>query len=352
MLPASSSVNPRSSAAPLPCESAGTVAGSSDWQTELNTAIRDPHHLCHVLRLPTSWANAAVRASRHVPLLVPWSYLSRIRVGDPGDPLLRQILPIDEELREVRGFTADPVGDTSSKRTAGLLQKYSGRALMITAGACAVHCRFCFRRHFAYQEALPADASGEFALAEIAADTSLEEIVLSGGDPFVLPDDRLAKLLVQLSQVPHIKRVRIHTRLPIMIPQRVTGELLDGLSGLRLDPVVVVHCNHPSELDGHVRTALVSLVARGILVFNQSVLLRGVNDDFATLAALSRRLLECRVVPYYLHQLDRVAGAAHFEVPVERGRQLICQLRDALPGYAVPRYVRENAGEASKTPLA
>ncbi len=329
-----------------------TAPESRDWQTQLKTAIRDPHQLCHELRLPASQADAAVRASRHHPLLVPWSYLGRIRHGDPNDPLLRQILPVDEELSDVAGFSADPVGDNSSKRTAGLLQKYSGRALMITAGACAVHCRFCFRRHFSFRDSLVAPSYWQVALDAIANDPLLEEIVLSGGDPLVLPDHPLAELLERLDVIPHLKRVRIHTRLPIVIPQRVTDEFLDRLSGLRLAAVVVVHCNHPHELDASVCAALISLVQRGILVLNQSVLLRGVNDDLATLAALSQRLLECRVVPYYLHQLDRVAGAAHFEVPVARGRHLIAQLREALPGYAVPRYVREIAGEASKTVLA
>jgi EF-P beta-lysylation protein EpmB len=329
-----------------------TAPLANDWATLFKTAVRDPRQLCRVLQLPAVWEPAAVRASREFPLFAPWSYLARIRVGDPHDPLLRQILPLDDELHDVAGFTPDPVGDGPSKRTAGLLQKYHGRALMITTGACAVHCRYCFRRHFPYSQTPPSRKAWSAAVAQLAADRSIEEIVLSGGDPLTVVDSQLSRLADMLASVPHLRRIRIHTRLPIVIPQRVTAELIDWLTTSRLVPLVVVHANHPRELDATVSSALTSLVTAGIPVLNQSVLLRGVNDDADTLVDLSQRLLDCRVLPYYLHQLDRVAGAAHFETPVKRGLELIEQLRRRLPGYAVPRYVREIAGEAAKTVLA
>jgi EF-P beta-lysylation protein EpmB len=223
--------------------------------------------------------------------------------------------------------------------------------LLVTTGACAIHCRYCFRRHYAYDELPPAAEAWAPALAAIAADASIDEVILSGGDPLTLSDARLAALAEQLAAIPHVRRLRIHSRLPIVLPERVDDELLAWLSGTRLTPVMVVHANHAAELDDEVAAACARLSAAGAMLLNQTVLLRGVNDDAQALAALSRRLIELRVTPYYLHQLDRVAGAAHFEVPVERGLALVEQLRAELPGYLVPRYVHEVAGEASKRPL-
>jgi EF-P beta-lysylation protein EpmB len=275
-----------------------------------------------------------------------------MRRGDPSDPLLRQVLPLESELLTPQGFTADPVGDKSATLGPGLLQKYSSRALLITTGACAVHCRYCFRRHFPYSESPRSPDDWQPAIDRITADPSIDEAILSGGDPLTLVDEHLAELARRLATVPHLRRLRIHTRLPIMIPQRVTDELVDWLRGTRLAPIMVVHANHAQEIDEPTAAALARLVDAGIPVLNQSVLLAGVNDKAEALIDLSRRLVELRVMPYYLHQLDRVQGAAHFEVPISRGLELIDQMRRALPGYAVPRYVQEVAGASHKHVLA
>jgi EF-P beta-lysylation protein EpmB len=322
------------------------------WQQVFREAIRDPRELCRMLELPPGLETAAVRAADAFPLFAPRGYVAQMRVGDPGDPLLRQVLPLGEELAERPGFAADPVGDAAATLHAGLLQKYHGRALMVTTGACAVHCRYCFRRHYPYSEGPRSLAAWAPALEQLAADPTIDEVLLSGGDPLSLVDPWLAELAEQLAAIPHLRRLRIHTRLPIVIPERVCDELLDWLRGTRLTPIVVVHANHPAELWPGVADALGRLVNAGIPVLNQAVLLRGVNDDVDVLTALSRRLVDLRVMPYYLHQLDRVQGAAHFEVPEETGRRLVAELRRRLPGYAVPRYVRETAGELGKSVLA
>jgi len=275
-----------------------------------------------------------------------------MRPGDARDPLLRQVLPLEEEQTSPAGYSPDPVGDRAATRSPGLLHKYHSRVLMVTTGACAVHCRYCFRRHFPYSQGPRSPEDWLPAIEQIAADGTLREVILSGGDPLTLVDSHLAELVARLAEIPHLKRLRVHTRLPIMIPERVTEELVDWLRGTRLTPVMIIHANHAAELDHSVATAIARLADAGIPLLNQSVLLRGVNDTVDALTELSERLVDLRVFPYYLHQLDRVLGAAHFEVPEAEGRKLMSQLRRRLPGYAVPRYVRERAGEAHKTVLA
>jgi EF-P beta-lysylation protein EpmB len=314
----------------------------------MKEAVRDPAELCRLLELPASYAAAARQAADLFPLFVPRGYLARMRAGDPDDPLLRQVLPVSNETAQVFGFTADPVADRAAEVRPGLLRKYAGRALMVTTGACAVHCRYCFRRHFPYDEAPHSLADWQPALDSLAADSSVHEVLLSGGDPLTLGDDALARLIERLAAIPHLRRVRIHTRLPILISERVCPRLIDWLRGTRLTAIMVVHANHPAELDSPVAAALGRLVDAGIPVLNQSVLLKGVNDRAEVLAELCERLIDLRVIPYYLHQMDRVAGAAHFEVPESVGLAIMDQLRARLPGYAVPRYVREMPGELSK----
>lgn len=276
-----------------------------------------------------------------------------MRLGDPNDPLLRQVLPVGQELVEAAGFTADPVDDAAAKLVPGLLQKYAGRVLLVTTGACAVHCRYCFRRHYPYDESPKSLVDWEPALAAIAADDTIEEVILSGGDPLTLVDDRLEPLVRRLEQIPHLRRLRVHTRLPVVLPERVCDSLLAwfSASGTRLTPICVIHANHANELDENVADSLARLRQSGVLLLNQSVLLRGINDNPNAQADLSRRLADVGVVPYYLHQMDRVSGAAHFEVPEDEGRRLVDFLRTMLPGYLVPRFVREIAGRESKTPL-
>lgn len=328
------------------------VGGTSAWQLELKRAIRNAAQLVAVLELPATLVEPARQAARGFPLFAPRPYVARMRPGDPADPLLRQVLPLAAELDQPPGFSGDPVGDAAAKSTAGLLQKYTGRALLVTTGACAVHCRYCFRRHYPYSEGPRSIDDWQPTIDLLAADPTIDEVLLSGGDPLTLVDEQLAELARRLAEIPHLRRLRIHTRLPIVIPQRVTSELLDWLCGTRLAPIMVVHANHPQEIDAATAGALTKLVDAGIPVLNQSVLLRDVNDDADSLIELSRRLIDLRVMPYYLHQLDRVQGAAHFEVPISRGLELIEQMRRALPGYAVPRYVQEVAGEAHKRVLA
>ena len=327
-------------------ESVRPVSPESGWQAELRQAVRSGAELRRRLELPQE--GAATDGPEDFPVFVPPSYLGRIRPGDLSDPLLRQVLPVEAERDVVEGFSADPVGDAAATLQAGVLQKYAGRALLITTGVCAVHCRYCFRRHFPYEESPHSDASWDQALASIASDETIHEVILSGGDPLMLVDARLASLVEKIAAIPHVVRLRIHTRLPIMIPSRVTGELIDWLTGSRLTPVMVIHANHAQELDDKVAGAMARLQQAGVMLLNQAVLLRDVNDTVDTQAELSERLIAIGVVPYYLHQLDRVQGAAHFEVPIAEGRELVAALRARLPGYAVPRYVQEVAGELSK----
>jgi EF-P beta-lysylation protein EpmB len=258
---------------------------------------------------------------------------------------------VAEEGVEVAGFGADPVDEQAATLTTGLLQKYPGRALMVVTGACPVHCRYCFRRHFPYGEHSASDAAWSPALEALRANSSIEEVILSGGDPLTLSDRRLAALVHKLAEIPHLTRLRVHTRTPVMIPSRVTDALLGWLTETRLAPVMVLHANHANELDASVAAAVDRLRRGGVMLLNQAVLLRGVNDSVDAQCDLSRRLVEIGVTPYYLHQLDRVRGAAHFEVAVERGREIIAEMRRRLPGYSVPQYVQEVPGELHKVVL-
>jgi EF-P beta-lysylation protein EpmB len=325
--------------------------GYLSWQQAVKDAVRDPVELCRLVGLPPRYAADAQRAASDFPVFAPRGYIARMRPGDPHDPLLRQVLPLEDELATPAGFGTDPVGDHAATRNPGLLHKYHSRILMVTTGACAVHCRYCFRRHFPYGEGPKSIEAWNPALKTIAADASLREVILSGGDPLMLVDGQLHQLADLLASIPHLTRLRVHTRLPLMIPERVNDSLLAWLRGTRLTPIMVIHANHSQELTGPVVDALARLSDAGVPLLNQAVLLKGINDDADTLVALCERLVDLRVMPYYLHQLDRVAGAAHFEVDERRGHELVVQIRARLPGYAVPRYVRETAGDDSKQVL-
>lgn len=328
----------------------GESAGS-DWHRSLADAIRDAAVLIERLGLTASLGESAVRAATGFPLLVPVSYLERMQTGDPDDPLLRQVLPLDAEAQPVSGFTTDAVDDARFRIAPGLLKKYDARALLIATGSCAVHCRYCFRRHYPYGDEPRRLDDWQPAIDALAADSSITEVLLSGGDPLMLTDQRLADLIAQLERVPHLQRLRIHTRLPVVLPDRVTPQLINLLTAGRLAPVVVVHANHAAEVVADCSESLQRLVTGGIPVLNQTVLLRGVNDSADALCELSEALINLGVMPYYLHQLDRVTGTAHFEVAVEDGQRIVRELRSRLPGYAVPRYVQEIPGEDHKLPL-
>jgi len=326
-----------------------TIRQTPAWQRELAQAITDPVELARVLGLPAQWLAGAREAARQFPLRVPHAMVARMRYGDPSDPLLRQILPIADELMAQDGFTVDPVGDGAAVVRPGVLKKYAGRVLLITTGACAVHCRYCFRRHFNYAESNASVQDWEGGVASIAADSSVREVILSGGDPLAISDRRLAILVEALDAIPHVDTLRVHTRLPVVLPTRVDDALLAWMRSTRLHIVVVIHANHPNELDRDVRSALSRLRDSRAVLLNQSVLLRGVNDDVETLHRLSQSLFDAGVLQYYLHLLDRVAGAAHFDVPEAEARALYAKLQARLPGYLVPRLVREIEGALAKT---
>jgi len=344
---APSAAVPHPGAAPPPARRT-----AAPWQRELAEAIREPEELCRLLGLDPAVAAAARSAAGGFPLLVPRAFAARMRPGDPHDPLLAQVLPVAAERALVPGFTADPLDEAATLAAPGLLQKYPGRGLLLATGGCAVNCRYCFRRAFPYAESGASQAGVAAALEAIAADGALEEVILSGGDPLLLDDDRLAALVRRIGEMHHVRRLRIHSRLPVVLPARVTDELVAILAETRLAAVVVIHANHPREIDAAVERAVRRLAAAPAVVLNQAVLLAGVNDSLAVQRALAERLVEAGVTPYYLHLLDRVAGAAHFEVPEERAVALHRELRQALPGYAVPRLVRAAPGARSKEWLA
>lgn len=321
------------------------------WQADLADAVRDPAELLHLLGLPGDLLTGAQAAHAQFPLRVPHAYVARMRQGDPRDPLLRQVLPLGDELSVAPDFLDDPVGDLAATAAPGLLHKYRGRVLLIATGACAIHCRYCFRRHYPYADGTATPGHLDAALEFIAGDRSISEVILSGGDPLALSDQRLAQLAERLDAIGHLRRLRIHTRLPVVLPTRVDDALLAWLTRMRLKPVVVIHANHPHEIDDAVRAALGRLSAHGITLLNQTVLLRGVNDDPGILARLSEALFDAGVMPYYLHLLDKVRGAAHFEVDEKTARQIHEELWQRLPGYLVPRLVREEPGAPGKTPL-
>ncbi len=317
------------------------------WPRELARAYSRPAELLEFLQLPPQPAAATA-----FPLRVPRGYAARMKKADPNDPLFLQVWPQADEVRDVEGFVADAVGDLKALGAGGLIHKYQGRALVIATGACAVHCRYCFRREFPYGDHLGAREHWSAALKAIATDTSIEEVILSGGDPLSLSDDRLAGFAQALEFLPHVQRLRIHTRLPVVLPERVDAALCAWLSRGRLQKIMVIHANHAQELDASVVRALKTLRETGTMLLNQSVLLRGINDSADTLVQLSTSLSAAGVLPYYLHLLDRVRGTAHFEVGESRACALMREVSARLPGYLVPRLAREDAGAPAKRVLA
>lgn len=302
-----------------------------------------------LLELDPDLLEGSLEAHREFRLRVPRGFVGRMRKRDPNDPLLRQVLPLADENLPSPGFLDDPVGDGHALAAPGLLQKYAGRALLIITGACAIHCRYCFRRHFPYAQSGAEPSLDEATLEHLRCDDTQREVIFSGGDPLVLSDSRLATMVAKLEAIDHLERLRLHTRLPIVLPERIDDGLLDWLTRTRLTPVVVVHVNHAQEIDRSVAAGLRRLRDAGVTLLNQSVLLHGVNDTADALTDLSERLFRCGVLPYYLHMLDRVRGAAHFDVPELRAAQLLGELQARLPGYLVPRLVREIPGAPGKT---
>ncbi len=326
-------------------------APAADWKRLWRESVRDPRELLALLGLEGRVPALSEAAASQFPLRVPRGFVARMRHGDPDDPLLRQVLPLDDEMRPVPGFVLDAVGDAAAKAGRGVIHKYRGRALLVATGSCAVHCRYCFRRHFPYEDETAAAGQWLEAVSAIAADPGIDEVILSGGDPLSLATPKLAELTDRLRALPHVRRLRIHTRLPVVLPERVDDAFVAWLGGLPWPVTVVLHANHAREFDASVDAAVARLRGTGATVLNQAVLLRGVNDSVEALAALSERGFAGGVLPYYLHQLDRVQGAAHFEVDDARAQALVEALRAHLPGYLVPRLVREVAGDPGKRPL-
>jgi L-lysine 2,3-aminomutase len=324
------------------------------WQRELAAGVASVGELLGLLGLPAPAAGEAVgaaRAAADFPVRVPRGFVARMRPGDPSDPLLLQVLAAAAEVEPVAGWGPDPLAEAAAQPVPGVLHKYRGRALLVVTGACAVHCRYCFRRHFPYGERGLTRSAEARALAWLAGEPTVTEAILSGGDPLTLPDRRLAELAGRLAEIPHLERLRVHTRLPIVLPERVDDALLAWLTGTRLAPVVVVHANHAREIDTAVAAALGRLRLAGVPLLNQAVLLAGVNDSPEALADLSEALFAAGALPYYLHLLDPVAGAAHFDLPEARALALHAELAARLPGYLVPRLVREVPGRPGKVAL-
>ena len=316
----------------------------------MRNAVTDPKQLLMLLDLPhTKWLSGAIKAHQQFPLKVPMGFIQRMEKANPLDPLLRQVLPLSEELDTHPHYCSDPVNDMRAVCAPGLLHKYSGRALMITTGACAIHCRYCFRRAFPYDRLHIGGTALAKAIDYLKANPNIHEIILSGGDPLMLDDQQLIKIWKQIDSLAHIDTVRIHSRVPIVLPERITDSLLNFLKKPTQKIVLVVHTNHPNELNEPVKLALAALNLPNVVLLNQTVLLRGVNDQSMVLVQLSKKLFQYQVMPYYLHCLDKVDGTAHFDLPEKRAKQLHQELQSQLPGYLLPRLVREIPGMAGKT---
>lgn len=323
------------------------------WQNQLSQAITQPKALLEALDIPLSFLDGAQQGADAFAIRVPKAFIKRIQKGNIHDPLLRQILPLADEMAlPPKGYSLDPLEESNTNTTSGIIHKYSGRVLLITNGTCAVNCRYCFRRHFPYEDNRLNTEQWDVALDYIRERNDINEVILSGGDPLSNNDQRLFSLIAAIEAIPHITRLRIHTRLPIVIPDRITPALVNRLKLSRLAIVTVIHANHANEIDGDVAQSLGRLHAAGIHLLNQSVLLKGVNDTAGSLIALSERLFTCHVIPYYLHLLDPVIGAHHFDVDERTAQSLIAEILKKLPGFLVPKLVREVAGEESKSPIA
>lgn len=318
------------------------------WKKVLQEASSDPHDLLNKLNIddPSLFSK---QANKDFPLRAPPGFVSRINQNDPNDPLLRQILPAVYEEDDLPGFVADPLNEVNRQVSPGLLHKYHGRVLLVLTGACAIHCRYCFRRHFPYSDSNPIGENLNKAIEYLKKETSVSEVILSGGDPLSVSDDRLSDLVSRLAEIPHLKRLRIHTRFPVVVPERINDECLAWLTKTHLQLTIVLHVNHANELDKSVERALLRLRNHNIPLFNQSVLLKGVNDSVQALVDLSETLFTYGVIPYYLHLLDPVAGASHFEVDEQSAKRLMNELQKLLPGYLLPKLVKEDPELTHKT---
>ncbi|MGZ5576258.1 MAG: EF-P beta-lysylation protein EpmB [Methylobacter sp.] len=321
---------------------------TKNWQQQLVEAFNNIGDLCHYLNLSPNDLPISTAAAENFPLRVPLSFAACIEKGNAHDPLLRQVLPMNEELLDYPGYSNDPVGDLTAATQVGVLHKYHGRVLFINTGSCAINCRYCFRRNFPYTDLQLSKQQENAAIKSIQNDTSISEVILSGGDPLLLNESRLARLIRQLDGIKHLKRIRIHSRLPVVLPARITAEFINTLTQSSKQIIIVVHCNHANEISDRVIAVCNSLKNSGITLFNQSVLLKGVNDNAEVLCKLSEQLFSHGIIPYYLHLLDKATGTGHFEVSETEALTLMQQVQAALPGYLVPKLVKEQAGATSK----
>jgi len=321
------------------------------WQQELAEGFNNINEICEYLNI-TQLSKNFIEANSNFPLRVPRGFVDRMEKNNINDPLLKQILPIKSESLETLGFTYDPVGDIESIAETGIIHKYHGRVLVITTGSCAINCRYCFRRNFPYDDYQLTTTKHLKAINYIESHQDISEVILSGGDPLLLSDQKLMGLIYKLESIPHIKRIRIHSRIPIVLPARITAKLCDELSAIKKDLILVVHSNHANELNQQVKLACERLKNANITLLNQAVLLKGINDSADQLCVLHEKLFTFHIMPYYLHLLDKAVGTAHFEVSQNNGIHLMNQIKKVLPGYLVPKLVREQAGAANKIIIA
>ncbi len=330
-------------------ESNQTILAESNWKQEYKESITNVDQLCQILGLKFEQLPISIQANQQFQIRVPHSYVNRMQKFNPTDPLLLQVLPTNHEDKHIEGYLKDPVGDLQSSKSPGLLQKYNGRALLLASSRCAIHCRYCFRRNFPYTTQNPRHDSWKQALQELQLDQSIIEIILSGGDPLTLDDSVLKKLISKLESIEHIQRLRIHTRLPVVLPSRICNELLTWIKNTRLKIIFVLHINHAQEINTHLHKNLQKLTNMNCTLLNQSVLLRNINNKATSLIKLSEALFKVGVLPYYLHLLDKVDGAAHFNVGETDARKLMQEISKHLPGYLVPKLVNEIPGRNSKS---
>jgi EF-P beta-lysylation protein EpmB len=328
------------------------ISITPDWKLELSQSVTTIDELLGSLNLNAAQLSTSQQAIADFALRVPRPFISRMQANNPSDPLLLQVLPVKAELSSAAGYSDDPLDEVSHNPIAGIVHKYANRLLLVVSPACAINCRYCFRRHFPYQENRQNKEQWQNALDYIRSATEINEVIYSGGDPLAANDHFLAWLTEQIADIKHIKRLRIHTRLPVVIPSRIDQSFLSWATATRLKPIVVLHINHANEIDNEVIQSIKRLQACGIKVLNQSVLLRGINDSADCLAELSEKLFDCDVMPYYLHLFDPVAGASHFDIEERRAKKIYADLQAILPGFLVPKLVREIPNKPSKTTIA
>ena len=326
------------------------LCNENSWQKDLQQVITDPQKLLSLLEIDTNEYLQHFKAKQLFPVRVPLPFIKRMKKKDINDPLLKQVMPLKSEFVVTEGFTTDPLQEHDSVAE-GLLHKYKNRVLMIVKAGCAINCRYCFRRHFPYQENSPNKQRWQQALNYIADHNEISEVIFSGGDPLMANDDYLAWLVGKVEAISHVKRLRIHTRLPVVIPNRITDKLVSILADSRLKATMVFHINHSNEINEEFVNALEPLKIARIPLFNQSVLLNGINDDADTLIKLSETMFDAGIIPYYLHLFDPVQGAAHFDVKEEKAIKIVNDMLKALPGFLMPKLVREIAGQTNKTPI-